>query len=141
YGGHYGCFMALYAYSVAPDYFDAAAALRAVTNWENYYHTNPWYTLPRLGKPKDDSVNYARSSPITYIDQLEQPVRILHGLIDNNVGFQDAAQYIDERIQAGRKEFDVMMYPSQRHSFEDPDAWYDDYSRIFGFFEEHLKQE
>lgn len=139
YGGSYGGFMALYATSVAPEYFDAAAALRAVTNWENYYHTNPWYTLPRLGTPEADSAHYARSSPITYVDQLEQPVLILHGLIDNNVGFQDAAQYIDELIQAGNKEFDMMMYPTERHSFEDPDAWYDEYTRIYEFFEEYLK--
>jgi dipeptidyl aminopeptidase/acylaminoacyl peptidase len=139
YGGSYGGFMALYATSVAPDYFDAAAALRAVTNWENYYHTNPWYTMPRLGKPETDSLNYARSSPITYVDQLKQPVLILHGLMDNNVGFQDAAQYIHELIQAGNKEFEMMMYPSQRHSFHDPDAWFDEYSRIYEFFNEHLK--
>jgi len=141
YGGSYGGFMALYATSVAPEYFDAAAALRAVTNWENYYHTNPWYTLPRLGTPDADSAHYARSSPITYVDQLEQPVLILHGLIDNNVGFQDAAQYIDELIQAGDKEFDMMMYPTERHSFQDPDAWYDEYSRIYEFFNEYLKPE
>ncbi|HET6527404.1 MAG TPA: prolyl oligopeptidase family serine peptidase [Balneolaceae bacterium] len=139
YGGSYGGFMALYATSVAPEYFDAAAALRAVTNWENYYHTNPWYTMPRLGKPETDSLNYARSSPITYVDQLKQPVLILHGLMDNNVGFQDAAQYIHELIQAGNKEFEMMMYPSQRHSFRDPDAWYDEYSRIYEFFNEQLK--
>jgi len=47
YGGSYGGFMSLYAVSVAPERFHAAAALRAVTNWENYYHANPWYTLPR----------------------------------------------------------------------------------------------
>lgn len=139
YGGSYGGFMSLYATSVAPEHFDAAAALRAVTNWENYYHTNPWYTMPRLGKPKADSANYARSSPLTYVDKLEQPVLILHGLIDNNVGFQDAAQYIDELIQAGNKDFDMMMYPSERHSFVDPDAWYDEYSRIFEFFNRQLK--
>lgn len=139
YGGSYGGFMALYAASVAPEYIDAAAALRAVTNWENYYHTNPWYTRPRLGTPEADSANYARSSPITYVDQLEQPVLILHGLEDNNVGFQDAAQYIDKLIQTGGKEFDMMMYPTERHSFQDPDAWYDEYSRIFEFFEEELK--
>ncbi|MBN2732793.1 MAG: S9 family peptidase [Balneolaceae bacterium] len=139
YGGSYGGFMALYATSVAPGYFDAAAALRAVTNWENYYYTNPWYTRPRLGTPEADSVNYARSSPITYADSLQQPVLILHGLIDNNVGFQDAAQYIDELIQSGNKEFDMMMYPTERHSFEDPDAWFDEYTRIFEFFEEYLK--
>lgn len=139
YGGSYGGFMALYATSVAPEYFDAAAALRAVTNWKNYYHTNPWYTLPRLGSPEADSANYARSSPITYVDELEKPVLILHGLIDNNVGFQDAAQYIEKLIQEGNKEFEMMMYPSERHSFEDPDAWYDEYSRIYEFFEKHLK--
>lgn len=139
YGGSYGGFMALYATSVAPDYFEAAAALRAVTNWENYYHTNPWYTQPRLGTPEADSANYARSSPITYVEQLEDPVLILHGLTDDNVGFQDAAQYIEKLIQTGGKEFDMMMYPTERHSFEDPDAWYDEYRRIFHFFNKHLK--
>ncbi|MDZ7772819.1 MAG: prolyl oligopeptidase family serine peptidase [Balneolaceae bacterium] len=139
YGGSYGGFMALYAASVEPEYFDAAAALRAVTNWENYYHTNPGYTWPRLGTPEADSANYARSSPVTYAEELERPVLILHGLIDNNVGFQDAAQYIEELVQAGGKEFEMMMYPSERHSFQDPDAWHDEYYRIWQFFEEHLK--
>lgn len=138
YGGSYGGFMALYAASVAPQYFDAAAALRAVTNWENYYHTNPWYTWPRLGTPETDSAHYARSSPITYIDSLERPVLILHGLEDDNVGFQDAAQYINKLIQTGNKEFEMMMYPAERHSFRDPDAWYDEYSRIYEFFNRRL---
>lgn len=140
YGGSYGGFMALYATSTQPAYFDAAAALRAVTNWENYYYTNPWYTWPRLGTPEADSVNYARSSPITYVENLSQPVLILHGLIDDNVGFQDAAQYIDKLIKVGNKDFEMMMYPTERHSFEEPAAWYDEYSRIFDFFNEHLKQ-
>ncbi|MFN1835710.1 alpha/beta fold hydrolase [Balneola sp. MJW-20] len=139
YGGSYGGFMALYTVSVSPDKFDAAAALRAVTNWDNYYYTNPWYTLPRLGTPEEDPENYERSSPISYADSLEKPVLILHGLIDNNVGFQDAAQYIEELIQNGNENFEMMMYPSERHSFRDQDAWYDEYRRIFTFFEEHLK--
>lgn len=140
YGGSYGGFMALYATSTAPEYFDAAAALRAVTNWENYYYSNPGYTKPRLGTPEEDSAHYARSSPITYVDQLEKPVLILHGLIDNNVGFQDAAQYVEVLIQTGGKEFEMMIYPSERHSFQDSDAWYDEYSRIFDFFNEHLQK-
>lgn len=139
YGGSYGGFMALYTVSVAPESFDAAAGLRSVTNWENYYYTNPWYTYPRLGTPEADSVNYARSSPITYADSLTKPVLLLHGLIDNNVGFQDAAQYIERLIQSGNENFEMMMYPSERHSFRDPDAWYDEYRRIFNFYEEHLK--
>ncbi len=139
YGGSYGGFMALYAVSTAPDCFHAAAALRAVTNWENYYEANPWYTLPRLGTPEQDSTNYAQSSPLTYAENLERPVLILHGLIDNNVPYRDAAQYIQKLIEAGNKDFDFMMYPGERHSFVSPDAWYDEYVRIYKFFERELK--
>ena len=139
YGGSYGGFMALYAVGVSPEHFDAAAGLRSVTNWENYYYANPGYTLPRLGTPEADSANYARSSPVTYADSLEQPVILLHGLIDSNVGFQDAVHYIERLIQTGNEDFEMMMYPTERHSFRDEDAWYDEYRRIYEFFEKHLK--
>jgi dipeptidyl aminopeptidase/acylaminoacyl peptidase len=138
YGGSYGGFMALYAVGVSPEHFDAAAGLRSVTNWENYYYANPWYTLPRLGTPEDNPENYERSSPLTYADSLEQPVILLHGLTDDNVGFQDAVQYIERLIQSGNEEFEMMMYPTERHSFQDEDAWYDEYRRIYEFFEKHL---
>jgi len=140
YGGSYGGFMALYAVGVSPDKFDAAAGLRSVTNWENYYYANPGYTLPRLGKPDEDSLHYERSSPVTYADSLQRPVILLHGLIDNNVGFQDAVHYIERLIQTGNEDFEMMIYPTERHSFRDEDAWYDEYRRIFEFFNKHLKE-
>lgn len=139
YGGSYGGFMALYAVGVSPEHFDAAAGLRSVTNWENYYYANPWYTLPRLGTPEDNPEHYVRSSPVTYADSLRQPVILLHGLIDDNVGFQDAVHYIERLVQSGNEEFEMMMYPTERHSFQDEDAWYDEYRRIYEFFEKHLK--
>ena len=138
YGGSYGGFMALYAATVEPDHFHAAAALRAVTNWRNYYHANPWYTLPRLGDPEVVPENYEKSSPLDRIDDLRRPVLILHGLVDDNVGFQDAAQYIEALIMAGDKEFDMMMYPSEPHGFVKPESWIDEYRRIYEFFERHL---
>ncbi len=139
YGGSYGGFMALYALTAAPERFDAGAALRKVTNWRNYYYANPWYTLPRLGDPEEVPEHYDRSSPLTYADELEHPVLLLHGLEDDNVGFQDAMQYVQELIESGHEEFDLMVYPDEPHSFEDADSWYDEYRRIFEFFEEELK--
>lgn len=139
YGGSYGGFMALYAVGTSPERFDAAAALRAVTKWENYYYTNPHYTLPRLGDPKEFPEHYKRSNPITYADSLKRPVLILHGLIDNNVGFQDAAQYVERLIQSGNEDFDMMMYPTERHAFTSEHSWYDEYRRIYEFFNKHLK--
>ena len=139
YGGSYGGFLTLYGLSHAPEHFEAGAALRAVTNWENYYYANPWYTLPRLGLPDENPEHYRRSSPITYADSMDKPVLMLHGLKDNNVGFQDAAQYIEKLIQGGNTEFRMMMYPSERHSFDSPQSWYDEYRRIYEYFEEYVK--
>lgn len=141
YGGSYGGFMALYATSVAPEHFHAAAALRAVTNWRNYYYANPWYTLPRLGDPEVDEEPYILSSPLDRIEELQHPVLILHGLVDDNVGFQDAVQYIEALIMAGDKEFDMMMYPSEPHGFTKPESWIDEYKRIETFFDRYLNPE
>lgn len=139
YGGSYGGFMALYAVSDEPDRFHAAAALRKVTNWRNYYYANPWYTLPRLGDPEEVPEHYDRSSPLTYAAELKRPVILLHGLIDDNVGAQDAFQYADELIQSGNTNFEMMIYPSERHGFTSPHSWHDEYLRIFEFYEKHLK--
>lgn len=139
YGGSYGGFMALYTLTAEPDRFHAGAALRKVSNWRNYYYANPWYTLPRLGDPEEVPEHYDRSSPLTYAPELQHPVILLHGLIDDNVGSQDAFQYAEELIQSQHKEFEMMIYPSERHGFTSANSWYDEYSRIFEFFEEHLK--
>lgn len=139
YGGSYGGFMALYALHHAPDRFHVGAALRAVTNWENYYWANPGYTGPRLGHPDRDVENYRRSSPLTHADSLSRPMIMFHGLIDDNVGFQDAMQYIDRLIQSGNENFELMVYPSERHSFVKPAAWYDEYRRIAEYFERWLE--
>jgi len=139
YGGSYGGFLSLYTISTEPNHFEAAAALRAVTNWKNYYYTNPWYTLPRLGTPEKNPENYRRSSPISYAGSLKRPILLLHGLRDNNVGFQDVAQYIHKLLKTGHHNFQFMMYPTERHAFKKDYDWYDEYNRIFHFMNKHLK--
>lgn len=139
YGGSYGGFMALYALTAEPDRFHAGAALRKVSNWRNYYYANPGYTLPRLGDPEEVPEHYDRSSPLTYAAELTHPVILLHGLIDDNVGSQDAFQYAEELIQNGNEDFEMMIYPTERHGFTSPSSWYDEYRRIFEFFERTLK--
>ncbi len=139
YGGSYGGFMALYALTYKPDRFHAGAALRKVTNWRNYYHANPWYTLPRLGDPEEFPEHYDRSSPLTFARELIRPALLLHGLVDDNVGAQDAFQYAEMLIQSGNTNFEMMIYPSENHGFTCPNSWYDEYRRIFEFFKKHLK--
>jgi len=137
YGGSYGGFMALMGLFLS-DKYACGAALRAVTSWENYYRHTRWYTEPRLGRPEDNPEAYKISSPITYADSLRKPLLILHGMVDDNVFFQDAVQLI-AKLQRARKQFEVMVYPDESHSFNEPESWYDEYSRIEEFFNRHLK--
>jgi dipeptidyl aminopeptidase/acylaminoacyl peptidase len=138
YGGSYGGFMALMALFHAPDDYAAGAALRFVADWENYYRGNPWYCIKRLGKPEDNPAAYYRSSPIHFAENLQDPLLLLHGMRDNNVHFQDAAQLVERLIRLG-KDFDLMVYPAERHGFTRASSWIDEYQRILDFFVEHLQ--
>jgi len=140
YGGSYGGFMAGMLAMRASDKVAAAAALRPVFDWKNYYESSPGYTAQRLGFPDKNPEAYKRSSPITYAEKLERPLLILHGMSDDNVPVQDSVQLIEKLIRLGKTDyFEAMLYPSENHGFVRPESWTDEYSRILAFFEKHLK--
>ncbi len=140
YGGSYGGFMAGMLITRAPDKVAAAAALRPVFDWKNYYASSPGYTAQRLGFPDKNPEAYKRSSPITYAEKLERPLLILHGMSDDNVHVQDSIQMIEKLIRLGKtRYFETMLYPSENHGFVRPESWTDEYERILAFFEKHLK--
>lgn len=140
YGGSYGGFVTLMAAFRHPEYFKAAAALRAVSNWKNYFYSNRWFTLARLGDYNNDTLKefYKISSPITYADNLQIPLLLIHGMLDDNVFFQDDVQLIQKLIEL-KKDFDVMIYPREKHSFYIQSDWLDQYKRINMFLGKHLK--
>jgi dipeptidyl aminopeptidase/acylaminoacyl peptidase len=137
YGGSYGGFLALMALFQEPERFQAGAALRFVSDWENYYRSSPGYCLQRLGTPETDAEAYRRSSPIHFAAGLRAPLLLLHGVKDSNVHFQDAAQLTARLIELG-KDFELMMYPREGHGFETPESWIDEYGRIERFFDRAL---
>jgi dipeptidyl aminopeptidase/acylaminoacyl peptidase len=140
YGGSYGGFMAAMLAARAPERIAAAAALRPVMDWKNYYASSPQYTAQRLGFPDKNPEAYKRSSPIAYADKLERPLLILHGMVDDNVHAQDSVQMIEKLIRLGKTQyFETMLYPSENHGFVRPESWTDEYERILAFFEKHLK--
>ncbi len=140
YGGSYGGFMAGMLVMRAPDKIAAAAALRPVFDWKNYYASSPVYTAERLGFPDKNPEAYKRSSPIAYAEKLERPLLILHGMQDDNVHVQDSVQLVEKLIRLGKTQyFEAMLYPAENHAFTRPESWTDEYERILTFFEKHLK--
>jgi dipeptidyl aminopeptidase/acylaminoacyl peptidase len=140
YGGSYGGFMAGMLVLRAPEKIAAAAALRPVFDWKNYFYSSPNYTAERLGFPDKNAEAYKRSSPITYAENLKKPLLILHGMVDDNVPAQDSMQMVEKLIRLEKTQyFEAMFYPAENHGFTRATSWTDEYERILMFFEKHLK--
>ncbi len=138
YGGSYGGFITIMALFKASNTFKAGAAIRSVTDWAHYNHG---YTSNILNTPVTDSLAYRRSSPIYYADGLKGHLLMLHGMIDDNVHFQDVVRLSQRLIELGKKNWDVAIYPVERHGFIEPSSWTDEYGRIFQLFKRTLVDE
>jgi YD repeat-containing protein len=133
-GVSYGGFMTDMAMFRSPDTFQAGAAFAAVTDWENY---NAFYTEQRLNRPQDNPEGYRRSSPITYAGMLQNPLLIVHGMVDSNVLFQDDVQLTEKLIHEGRN-FAEAFYPEENHGFVRDESLIDSFRRTAEFFDRHL---
>ena len=108
YGGYLTCMTML----THPGEFYAGVAVASVTDWKSY---NEWYTRRRIGLVKDDKEWFEKSSPITYGGNLKDNLLLVHGMLDDNVLFQDTARLIQKMIEGGGHP-DVMVYPRDDHS-------------------------
>ena len=136
YGGSYGGFMALIAMFRAPETFVAGAALRPVTDWSQYNHE---YTANILNTPDLDPEAYKASSPIEYAEGLRGHLLICHGMMDDNVFFQDSVRLSQRLIELKKDHWQLAPFPLERHSFVQPESWLDEYRRIDELFEQTLK--
>jgi dipeptidyl aminopeptidase/acylaminoacyl peptidase len=137
YGGSYGGFMTLMGLLRAPEVFKSGAALRPVTDWTTYNHG---YTANILNTPDIDPQAYKVSSPIEYAENLRGNLLIAHGMVDDNVFFQDSVRMSQRLIELKKDNWELAGYPLERHGFVQPEAWYDEYRRIYQLFERTLKQ-
>jgi dipeptidyl aminopeptidase/acylaminoacyl peptidase len=136
YGGSYGGFMTLMALFRAPGEFAAGAALRPVTDWMQY---NNGYTSGILNEPQVDPIAYERSSPIEFAAGLQDALLICHGVIDDNVLFEDSMRLYERLIELHKDNFSMSPYPLDRHGFTNADSWLDEYKRIYRLFESNLR--
>jgi dipeptidyl aminopeptidase/acylaminoacyl peptidase len=136
YGGSYGGFITLMAMFTTPDIFAAGAALRPVSDWAHYNHP---YTANILNEPQDDPDAYRRSSPIYFAAGLKGALLICHGMVDNNVHFQDTVRLAERLIELHKENWELAPYPVEDHAFDRADSWADEYKRILRLFTEQLR--
>lgn len=135
YGGSYGGFVTLMAMFNEPDLFVAGGSLRPVTDWAAYNHG---YTSNILNTPEVDPEAYLKSSPIEHAEGLQGHLLIAHGMLDDNVFYQDSVRLAQRLIELHKPDWELAGYPLERHSFVYSDSWYDEYRRILKLFEDTI---
>jgi dipeptidyl aminopeptidase/acylaminoacyl peptidase len=133
-GISYGGFMTNTAMFKAPDAFQAGVAWAAVNDWENY---NASYTTQRLTTPKENPEAFRRSSPINFSGNLKTHLLMLHGMVDDNVLFQDAVQLTEKLIHEG-KSFEHFYYPEESHLFYRDESLRDAFRRTSEWFDRYI---
>jgi len=136
YGGSYGGFITLMAMFTTPDVFAAGAALRPVTDWAHYNHG---YTSNILNVPQTDTDAFRKSSPIYFADGLKGALLVCHGMVDNNVHFQDSVRLAQRLIELRKENWELAVYPVENHGFTEETSWADEYKRILKLFEGNLR--
>ena len=137
YGGSYGGFITLMAMFTQQQTFAAGAALRSVTDWAHYNHG---YTSNILNEPFTDTLAYRKSSPIYFAEGLQGALLMCHGMVDQNVHFQDIVRLTQRLIELKKENWELAVYPVEDHGFVEPSSWTDEYKRILKLFEMNLKK-
>jgi dipeptidyl-peptidase 4 len=132
-GWSFGGYFAAMATMRRPDVFAAGVAGAPVVQWEDY---DTYYTERYMQDPAGNADGYKKSNVLSYVDQLQRPLLIVHGVTDDNVYFQNTMQLILALLKAG-KTYDLMLLPGT-HMLADPSLRQRESERVIGFFKEHL---
>jgi dipeptidyl-peptidase-4 len=109
-GFSYGGYMTAYALTHS-DKFAAGIAGGSVTDWRNY---DSIYTERYMRKPQNNAAGYDLASVSKAAANLRGKLLLVHGLMDENVHFQNCVELM-HALQAANKPFEVMAYPKNRH--------------------------
>lgn len=113
-GWSYGGYMASLCLLRGADVFKTGVAVAPVTDWKLY---DSIYTERYMRHPEDNPEGYAHSGPLAHAEKLKGKFLLMHGLDDDNVHFQNAAQ-LAELWQKHDKPFQMMVYPGKHHGLE-----------------------
>ena len=135
-GWSYGGYMTLMSMSEGTPVFKAGAAVAPVTDW-NYYDTV--YGERFMRTPKENAEGYKASSAFTRANNLHGNLLLVHGMADDNVHFQNCAEYAEHLVQLG-KQFDMQVYTNRNHSIFGGNTRLHLYTKLTNFFNRELKK-
>ncbi len=98
-----------------PEVYKAGLALAFVSDQRLYDAT---YQERYMGLLEDNLQGYIDGSPITYAENLQGELMIIHGTADDNVHYQSFEMLVDKLIKYN-KPFSMMSYPMRAHGINE----------------------
>ena len=111
-GWSYGGWNTLMSMSEGRPVFCAGVAIAPPTCWRYY---DSIYTERYMRTPKENQKGYDEVNPIYRASKLHGALLICHGLADDNVHYQNTAEYVEALVQAD-KDFRQLVYTNRNHS-------------------------
>ncbi len=114
--------------------FKAGISVAPVTNWRFY---DTIYTERFLQTPQLNPAGYDDNSPINFANRLKANYLLIHGTADDNVHFQNAADWVTALVNAN-KQFQSFYYPNKNHGIYGGYTRYHLYQMMTNFWKNNL---
>ncbi len=98
-----------------PDLYSLGMAIAVISDQKVY---DTVYQERYMGLPDDNADGYTNGSPITFADQLEGDLLLVHGTGDDNCHYQSLELLVNELIRHN-KQFTMMSYPNRTHGISE----------------------
>ena len=115
-------------------YFKTGIAVAPVTNWRYYDNI---YTERYMRKPSENPRGYDENSPIFFANGLKGNLLLIHGTGDDNVHFQNTAEFSEALVQAN-KQFDMQVYTNRNHGIYGGNTRIHLYNKMLSYILEKL---
>ena len=134
-GWSYGGWNTLMSMSEGRPVFCCGVAIAPPTCWR-YYDTV--YTERFMRTPKENASGYDEVNPIARVGKLHGALLLCHGLADDNVHYQNTAEYVEALVQAD-KDFRQLVYTNRNHGISGGNTRNHLFRQCVNFFNENLK--
>jgi dipeptidyl-peptidase 4 len=134
YGWSYGGFMSSLCILKGNDVFKAAIAIAPVTSWKWY---DSIYTERYMRTVAENEKGYKDNSPVYFADRLKGKYLLCHGMADDNVHFQNAAEMSKALIKAN-KQFETYYYPNRNHGIYGDNATIHLFTKMTNFIYDNI---
>ncbi|MDD5896449.1 MAG: DPP IV N-terminal domain-containing protein [Prevotellaceae bacterium] len=134
-GWSYGGWNTLMSMSEGRPVFRAGVAVAPPTCWRYY---DSIYTERYMRTPKENAQGYDEVNPIARASKLHGSLLLCHGIADDNVHFQNCAEYSEALVQAD-KDFKENIYTNRNHGISGGNTRTHLYRQIIQWFDKEMK--